>query len=173
MATKTATKADVTENINAEAVEEKGKPTRNVLDLLLGADAGVIKMPFRDVEISRLSEVFGEPFIVRCRALTQDDHEDLQDKAIKIAGKDVDLDVNMLQLLTVIESVEAVTVDANGKNVSAGSLLKNMELVNKFKAHTPKELAKMLFLPGEIAKLYNTISQLSGFADGAVKEVKN
>ena len=153
--------------------ETEGKKVINMLDLLLGADLGKIKLPHRDMEISRLSETLGAPFVVRCNALSQDKHEELQDLAVEIKGKDVDLDVNKLQILTIIEGVEALVPDAKGELVAAGLLLKNDELKSKFKAATPKELAKALFMPGEIAKLYNAISELSGFSDEAVKEVKN
>ena len=160
--------------VENEVMEKtEGKKVINMLDLLLGADLGTIKIPHRDVEISRLSEALGAPFIVRCKALSQDKHEELQDIAVEVKGKDVDLDVNKLQLLTIIDGVEALVPNENGELVSAGLLLKNNELKEKFKAATPKDLAKKLFMPGEIAKLYNAISELSGFSDEAVKEVKN
>ena len=160
--------------INEEVTEEKeGKKVVNMLDLLLGADLGTIKVPHRDVEISRLSEALGAPFIVRCKALSQDKHEELQDMAVEIKGKDVDLDVNQLQIMTIIEGVEALVPDEKGELVSAGLLLKNNDLKAKYKAATPKDLAKRFFMPGEIAKLYSTISELSGFSETAVKEVKN
>lgn len=136
----------------------------NILDLLLGSDIGEIKLPTKQVEITRLSNVFGKPFTVTCRALSPEKYEEVQDMAVKVQGKDVDLDVNLLQLFVVIEGV----VDEADK-----LLLKNKELMAKFKASTPKELARKLFLSGEIANLYGEISSLSGFGDDAVTEVKN
>ncbi|MGN0374694.1 MAG: hypothetical protein ACI4EN_04275, partial [Butyrivibrio sp.] len=61
-----ATKKIVEENENAVVEKE----AVNVLDLLLGADIGTIKTPYKDVEITRLSEAFGAPFVVRCEALS-------------------------------------------------------------------------------------------------------
>lgn len=55
---------------NVENVEITEKKAVNVLDLLLGSDCGKIQTPFKDVEISRLSEAFGSPFIVRCILVT-------------------------------------------------------------------------------------------------------
>lgn len=162
-----------TENIETPEANEARKPVKNVLDLLLGADAGVISMPYQDLEINRLSEVFGSPFVVRCRALSQTVYESLQERSVNIKGKDVDLDTGKLQALTVIEGVEAVAENDQGKLVSVGSLLKNAELAKRFKAPTPRELVSKLFLPGEIAKLYNTISSVSGFGDNSITEVKN
>ena len=166
-----AEKKMVTTEVSEE--KEEGKNVVNMLDLLLGADLGKIKMPHKDMEISRLSEAFGAPFVVRCVALSQDKHEELQDLAVDIKGKDVDLDVNKLQILTVIEGVESTIPNEKGERISGGSLLKNNELKEKFGVPTPKDLAKKLFMPGEIAKLYNAISELSGFSDKAVTEVKN
>ena len=46
-------------------------------------------------------------------------------------------------------------------------------LVSRFKAPTPKELCRKLFLSGEVANMYNAITKLSGFSETAVKELKN
>ena len=154
-------------------MKSEGKKVINMVDLLLGADLGTIQNPYEDVEISRLSKAFGAPFIVRCNALSQDKHEELSDLSVEMEGKDVDLDVNKLQILTVIEGVDIVVPDESGEPVSGGSLFKNNDIKSKFKAATPKELVKILLLPGEIAKLYSTISEISGFTEDAVKKVKN
>lgn len=149
------------------------KDAVNILDLLLGADVGKIKAPFMDVEITRLSEVFNAPFVVRCEALSPDKYEELQEMAVTIQGKDVDMDVSNFQKLTVIEGVKATVTDENGNRTAGGLLLKNQDLMSKFKAPTPKELCKKLFLSGEVSTLYQHISALSGFSDDAVKELKN
>ena len=78
--------------------------------------------------------------------------------------KDVDIDFNLLQLFVTIEGV----VGKDGK-----PMMKNKDLMAKFKAQTPKELVRKIFLSGEIANIYGTISELSGFGDNAIKEVKN
>lgn len=151
--------------VNEEVMEqEEKKEAVNVLDLLLGSDAGEIKLPKKDVEIPRLTEAFGAPFILTVSALSPDKYEEVQDMAVSIKGKDADIEISLLQILVVMEGV----VDANGK-----PLFKNKELMLKFKAATPKELVKKLLLSGEIANIYAEISTLTGFGDGAVKEVKN
>lgn len=157
--------------IEMEKIEKKAAV--NVLDLLLGADKGKIKTPFKDVEISRLSELFEAPFIVRCEALTPEKYESIQDMAVNIQGKDVDLDMNALQILTVIEGVKAITEDASGERKTAGLLFKNADLMSHFEAPTPKELCRKLLLSGEVSNLYNVISKLSGFSDASIKEIKN
>ena len=145
-------------------VEKQAKEAINVLDLLLGSDIGTIKQPQKEVEINRLSDLFGAPFIVVCEAITPEKYEEVQDLAVVVKGKDVDLDMNLLQAFIVIEGVR----DQGGK-----LLFKNKELMTKFKAPTPKELCRKLLLSGEITSLYKHISDLSGFGDDAVSEIKN
>ena len=155
------TKKAVTEVVE-ETVEKR--EAVNVLDLLLGSDVGEIKLPTKKMEIKRLSEIFGSPFIVTCIALTPDKYEDVQDMALEISGKDVDIDINLLKVVTVMEGVQ----DDTGK-----FLFKSKDAMKKFNAHTPKELVKKLLLSGEIDSLYSTIASLSGFGETAVTEIKN
>lgn len=157
------TKKNTAEYTGAEETVETREAV-NILDLLLGSDIGEITLPTTQVEITRLTEVYGKPFIITCKALSPEKYEEVQDMAINVQGKDVDLDVNLLQLFVVIEGI----VDDAGK-----PMLKNKELMTKFKASTPKELARKIFLSGEIANIYAKISELSGFGDKAVNEVKN
>lgn len=152
-----------TEYTGAEEMQETREAV-NILDLLLGSDIGEIKLPTKKVEITRLSKLYGTPFEITCRALSPEKYEEVQEMAIKVQGKDVDLDVNLLQLFVIIEGI----VDETNK-----PMLKNKELMKKFKASTPKELARKLFLSGEITHIYGEISDLSGFGDEAIKEVKN
>ena len=155
-----------TKKILDEQVEETEeiKEAVNVLDLLLGSDIGEIKLPTKEMEITRLSEVFGAPFVITVSALSPDRYEEVQDMAVSVKGKDADIEISLLQLLVVMEGVMA----PNGK-----PLFKNKDLMSKFKASTPKELVRKLLLSGEIANIYGEIANLSGFGDGAVKEVKN
>lgn len=153
----------VKESMGSEEVREPREAV-NVLDLLLGSDIGEIKLPTKRMEITRLTEVYGKPFVITCRALSPEKYEEVQDMAVAVKGKDVDLDVSLLQVFVTIEGV----VDEAGK-----PMLKNRDLMAKFKAHTPKELVRKLFLSGEIASIYSEIAKLSGFGDDAVTEVKN
>ena len=154
-----------TKNVNAEAVqaeETEKKEAVNILDLLLGSDVGEIKLPTKEVEITRLSQVYGAPFILTIKAITPAKFEEIQDMSIDVKGKDADIDITQLQLFTVIEGV----VDATG-----APMFKNKELMSKFKVSTPKDLVRAILLSGEIAKIYGEISELAGFGDNAVKEV--
>ena len=154
-----------TKNVNVEAVqaeETEKKEAVNILDLLLGSDVGEIKLPTKEVEITRLSQVYGAPFILTIKAITPAKFEEIQDVSIDVKGKDAD--IAQLQLFTVIEGV----VDPTG-----APMFKNKELMSKFKVSTPKDLVRAILLSGEIAKIYGEISELAGFGDNAVKEVKN
>ena len=155
-----------TKKITDEQTEEnvETKEAVNVLDLLLGSDIGEIKLPTKQMEITRLSGVFGAPFIITVSALSPDRYEEVQDMAISVKGKDADIEISLLQVLVVMEGV----VDPNGK-----PMFKNKDIMAKFKASTPKELVRKLFLSGEIANIYGEIASLSGFGEGSVTEVKN
>lgn len=112
-----------TKNVNAEAVqaeETEKKEAVNILDLLLGSDVGEIKLPTKEVEITRLSQVYGAPFILTIKAITPAKFEEIQDMSIDVKGKDADIDITQLQLFTVIEGV----VDATG-----APMFKNKELL--------------------------------------------
>lgn len=157
--------ANVKRNVN-EQVEEttETKEAVNILDLLLGSDIGEIKLPTKEMEITRLSGVFGAPFVITVSALSPDRYEEVQDMAVSFKGKDADIEISLLQILVVMEGV----IDPNGK-----PMFKNKDLMTKFKASTPKELVRKILLSGEIANIYGEIATLSGFGEGAVKEVKN
>lgn len=143
---------------------EETKEAVNVLDLLLGSDIGEIKLPTKEMEILRLSQVYGKPFVITVSALSPDRYEEVQDMAVSIKGKDADIEISMLQILVVLEGV----LDPTGK-----PLFKNKDLMAKFKVKTPKELIRKMLLSGEIANIYQVVSDLSGFGDEAIKEVKN
>jgi hypothetical protein len=133
----------------------------NVLDLLLNADEGKIVKPKKEVKINRLSEVFGEPVVFTVQAISATKMEEIQESAVRVKSKDdIDIDMQDVQLMTVLEGV-------------TDPPLKNKELRDKFKCATPKELINFLLLPGEVSKIYSIISDLSGFGDKAVEEVKN
>lgn len=133
----------------------------NLVEKLLKMDA----TPFteretKEIEIKRLSEKFGEPFIVTVGAIDAERFIELSSEMLGNNGKvDFSKSFNTNALL-VCEGV--ISPD-----------LKNKDLQAHFKAQTPKELAKILF-KGEISKLSNAITELSGFgSDDEDEELKN
>ena len=67
--------------INTEETVET-KEAVNILDLLLGSDIGEIKLPTKQMEIVRLSELYGAPFVITVSALSPDKYEEVQDMAV-------------------------------------------------------------------------------------------
>uniref|UniRef100_A0A7U3YCT5 XkdN-like protein n=1 Tax=Geobacillus sp. (strain Y4.1MC1) TaxID=581103 RepID=A0A7U3YCT5_GEOS0 len=133
----------------------------NVVDILLKMDAEKLELPKKMVEIKRLSELAGEPVVFEIKALTQTQFEEIQDMSTKfdpISNK-ADIDVFTIKLETILKGVVSPE-------------LKRKELLEHYKVPTPYDLIKKLFTPGEIDRLYNEISDLSGFGEGAVEEVK-
>ena len=147
-------------------VEETKKAPVNILDMLLGADVDKVKLPTKQYEIKRLSDAFGSPFVVTLKACSAEKWEELQDMALDIKGKDVELDTNLMQTFIVMESTY---LDENATQL----LFKNKDLMSKFKAASPKDLVKKILLSGEIISVYGMVAELSGFGDDAVTEVKN
>lgn len=130
----------------------------STLDLLLKLDQSKLKRPTREVEVKRLSSLAGEKVVFICEALTADEMTGIQEMVLDIKGQDVD--VSEMQVLTVLAGVKEPS-------------FKDKNLLDYYNVPTPKELLQKLLLPGEIASLYNNISDLSGYGEDAVQEVKN
>ena len=70
----------------------------NVIDLLLNADIEQIERPTKEVEIKRLTNVFGEKFTVLCKALTYDKYSEIQENCITMTSKEPSFDLQKLQI---------------------------------------------------------------------------
>ncbi len=126
----------------------------NILNLLLETDTEKLKtMTSKNIEIPRLSELLGEPFILTCYAISS---EQLQ--YISEVAKDYKTE----SYYAVIECCEI-----DGKKLNCEELLK------KFEVKRPVEILDKLFLSGEIQAIYNVIKNTSGFGNNVVKEIKN
>lgn len=125
----------------------------SLVDRLLQMDSKQITdMPKREVEVSRLTKLFNEPFRVVCQAIDGERYADIQKQSIDLNNKGGVRNINLfeMQVLTVLDGV----VEPN---------LKDKKLLKHFSCITPKELVKKLFLAGEIAELSNVITELSGY----------
>jgi len=125
----------------------------SLIDKLLQMDKGkLLNMPTREVEMPRLSEILGEDFRVKCKAIDGERYADIQRSAIDLNKKGGLRNINLyeMQVLTVIDGVVEPS-------------LKDERLLAYFGCVTPKELVKKLFLAGEIAELSNVITELSGY----------
>ncbi|MBE6023433.1 MAG: hypothetical protein E7231_09400 [Cellulosilyticum sp.] len=112
--------------------------------------------------MTKLSELTGEPFKVKCKAIDGERYADIQRSAIGLNKNGGLRNINLyeMQVLTVIDGVVEPS-------------LKYERLLAYFGCVIPKELVKKLFLAGEIAELSNVITELSGYdKSGDEEEVK-
>jgi hypothetical protein len=123
----------------------------DMLDMLLGAADKITERPTGEFEVSRLSKILGEKFIIKARALTMAEMDALP-KGEKFKT----------------HIILAAVTDPD---------LKSKQLREKFTPEgrknplTPVELVETLLLPGEAVNLYNSIMDLSGFGDDAVEKI--
>ena len=110
-----------------------------------------------------MSEVMGEPVMIRVWALSGDQYTDITTRMMDKKGNADFAKAYDVNALLVVEGV--IEPD-----------LKNKELQKHFGATTPKELAKILFPGGELTEIANKITELSGFnspEDEDEEEIKN
>lgn len=140
----------------------------NMIDLLLNSDIEQIERPTCEIEIKRLSDIFGEKFTLLCKALTYTKYSEIQEKCI-------DIDMNTGKTSLDIEKMEIEMVLNGVFNVADGTrFFSNKELHKKFNVPNSKEFMKKLLLSGEISKLSTKINDLSGYGkENLVEEVKN
>lgn len=124
----------------------------SIFDRLLETDAEKLQEKEKtELKIKRLSDIVGEPFVVTCAALTED-----QMVHVSEISKEGDFRANIL--------LESCRIE--------GRRLSDKELLNKLGVASGKDAIKKLFSAGEISIIYSTINRLSGYDDGAVTEVK-
>ncbi|WMI81599.1 phage tail assembly chaperone [Anaerotignum sp. MB30-C6] len=125
-----------------------------ILEKLLETDVEKLKAESSaKFEVKRLSKVLGEPFIIDCKPLTNEEVKHIGE----ISKSNVDMKLNAIYEVCTIE----------------GRKFNNKELLEKFKVITGKELVQKLLLPGEVFALYNFVSDMSGYGKNAIEEVKN
>jgi hypothetical protein len=137
----------------------------NLAEALLAADAGKVKSKrTKDIEIKRLSEMMGVPFIIHLKQIPNRRVREIQDRAIVIKGKDTKTDQYALYMGLICDGIENKEFD-------------NKEVLKHFGAATRKELFDVLFNAGEIQDIAEEISKLCGFGgksfDDEAEEVKN
>ena len=120
----------------------------NVIDLLLRPDAPEVTKARKTAkyEVKRLSEAFGAPFTVEVRGLSYNQLADIRE----MGSGDADI----------------VLAGVTSPN------LRDPRLLEAYKAATPAELVKAIFLPGELGELCRAIERLTGFRGQMLVEVK-
>lgn len=127
---------------------------KTTLELLLALDKSKIKRPTASYEITRLSKLAGERVTFTLQACTPEDFEEISEIA--------DGDTATAQIFTLVKSI----IEPN---------LKDPGLLESFGVSTPKELLKNteFLLPGERYQLYSFASELAGYSDDSIIELKN
>lgn len=128
-----------------------------VMDLLLAVDdKKLTERPQAKVEIKRLSKMAGEPVVFTIQAVTGNDWDSIQEKAL--SGDKTDS--NKLYTYAVMYGTKEPA-------------FRTKELKEKYHVPNYFELVQKVLNPGEILQLYNEISDLSGFSDDAIEMIKN
>ena len=133
-----------------------------IIDFLMSLDRDKLaEVPTERVRAKRLSEIAGEDVFVTISALPGDRYAEISTTSVRNGKLDFSRVYDM-QSLMVAEAVK----DPD---------LKNGDLQRHFGAATPRDLARILFPGGEIAKLADVVTQLSGYSDdeGLVEQLKN
>ncbi len=131
------------------------------VELLLKSDAEKLTTkPEQKLEIKSLTEKLGEPFIVTIRALGSKKFTELSGLALK---SDNTADMSKMADAQALMVVEAM----------AEPNLKDKDLQEHFGVKTPKDLAFKLFQGGDLAAIANAITELSGYGQSSVVEIKN
>lgn len=133
-----------------------------IVDFLMSLDRDKLaEVPTERVRAKRLSEIAGEDVFVTVSALPGDCYAEISTTSVRNGKLDYSRVYDM-QSLMVAEAVK----DPD---------LKNGDLQRHFGAATPRDLARILFPGGEIARLADVVTELSGYSDdeGLVEQVKN
>lgn len=113
-----------------------------------------------EVEIKRLSQLCGEPFVVKCQAIPGARYTELASTMTDENGKADFAKIYHASTLMVLDGV--LEPD-----------LKDKKLQEHFKCKTPKDLAEVLFVGGDMQTVANLITELSGYGENADDEIKN
>lgn len=133
----------------------------NTIDLLMKMDAGELtKVPTGEMEIKRLTELTGEKFVVKYKALNGRRITELSDTTRDGNGNIIGSKAFDGNLILISEAM--ISPD-----------LKDKELQKHFGAASPKDLADKLFNGGEVRKIAGKIMKLSGYDNNTDEEIKN
>ncbi|HOR12284.1 MAG TPA: hypothetical protein PKX46_00050 [Clostridia bacterium] len=124
----------------------------SMLDLLLGAGDKLTERPEETLEVSRISKICGEPFIVRIKALSFKELDSMP------SGPD-----RMKHIIV------AGVIDPD---LTSEALRKKYTPDNRKTPLTPVEVVEKILQPGEVVNLYSAITELSGFGDDAVAKIE-
>lgn len=129
----------------------------NIIDKLMEKDLGTLKEAAKqDLEITRLSKVFDEPFTVTVKEISYKRIADLR----MLATQDGVADESAFLQLVVTDGI--VSPDFGAK-----------ELLQKFQVPSKQALFIKLFKAGELELIAREVLSLSGYGDKDIKKVVN
>lgn len=133
----------------------------NLVEQLLKVDAGQIKMPSEEVTL-KLKKLDDMEVTFTCNAIGMERYNEIQERVLQVDKKG-----NIQGFATAQAKIETI--------LAGVPELKSSELMEHFKAPTPKELLNILFLPGEVDILADTITKISGIESSSDKkeDIKN
>ena len=126
----------------------------NIIDKLMEKDLGTLKEAAKqDLEITRLSKVFDEPFTVTVKEISYKRIADLR----MLATQDGVADESAFLQLVVTDGI--VSPDFGAK-----------ELLQKFQVPSKQALFTKLFKAGELELIAREVLSLSGYGDKDIKK---
>lgn len=129
----------------------------NIIDKLMEKDLGTLKEAAKqDLEITRLSKAFDEPFTVTVKEISYKRIVDLR----MLATQDGVADESAFLQLVVTDGI--VSPDFGAK-----------ELLQKFQVPSKQALFTKLFKAGELELIAREVLSLSGYGDKDIKKVVN
>ena len=136
----------------------------NLAEALLAADAGKItKKETKEMEIKRLSNILGEPFVLQLKQIPNRRVREIQDRSLHIDGGKTSVDQYTMSMGLLCDGIANKDFDIR-------------EVLKHYGVGSRKELFDVLFNAGEIQDIANEISKLCGFGGDTQKqaeEVKN
>ncbi|HAB59440.1 MAG TPA: hypothetical protein DCE48_01785 [Lachnospiraceae bacterium] len=130
----------------------------SITEKLLSLDVAKYKEKAIDtLEIKRLSQIVGEPFLVRIQEVDDERVQELQAMMLDKKGR---VDYTQTRKVNALLCTEGVT-EPN---------LKDTKLQKHFGANTPKELAEILFKGADLGKVADAIIKLNNFVDDSEDE---
>lgn len=134
-----------------------------LIDKLLAIDKGEVeKIPTEEVKAIHLSKVMGEDVKITIRAIPGERYMELTSTMVNSKGKLVFGKAYDAYALIAVEGI-------------AEPSMKEPELMKHFGCASPKDLVKALFPGGELNRVADKISELSGFdkEEEQEEEIKN
>ena len=130
--------------------------SNKALSLLLSSSSDKFKKPTKEVEITRLSELVGEPFVCTVQAIDMNQFKEILRETGESQNAESSMDAAQL-------AVKMGLVDPK---------LTDKELQKHFNAPNYRELMNKMFLTGEIMELSEAIMEVSKLNPEEKKKVK-